>query len=82
MRKQGLAANVTDQKLTQVVLNGSGNPQEIQYLQQRTATVVKRLTRPPSVKALVSPVESYRQAVAFGRMCCAGHDRIRAAWFT
>ena len=32
MRKQGLTARVTDQKLTQVVLNGDGKPQEIKII--------------------------------------------------
>lgn len=70
MRKQGLAANVTDQKLTQVVLNGSGNPQEINTFNRDNSNRGERLTCNTLKQSIgFAKVESYRQAVAFGRMC-------------
>ena len=70
MRKQGLAANVTDQKLTQVVLNGSGNPQEINTFNRDNSNRSERLTCNTLKQSIgFAKVESYRQAVAFGRMC-------------
>ena len=70
MRKQGLAANVTDQKLTQVVLNGSGNPQEINTFNRDNSNRGARLTCNTLKQSIgFAKVESYRQAVAFGRMC-------------
>ena len=70
MRKQGLAANVTDQKLTQVVLNGSGNPQEINTFNRDNSNRGERLTCNTLKQSIgFAKVESYRQAVAFGRRC-------------
>ena len=70
MRKQGLAANVTDQKLTQVVLNGSGNPQEINTFNRDNSNRGERLTCNTLKQSIgFAKVESYRQAVAFARMC-------------
>ena len=70
IRKQGLAANVTDQKLTQVVLNGSGNPQEINTFNRDNSNRGERLTCNTLKQSIgFAKVESYRQAVAFGRMC-------------
>ena len=69
MRKQGREAKVTDQKLSQITLNGSGNPQEINIFytdgnrgELRTCSTLKQGIG-------FAKVESYRQAAAFARMC-------------
>ncbi|MFM2275677.1 MAG: hypothetical protein RL211_1549 [Pseudomonadota bacterium] len=69
MRKQGLAAKVTDQKLTQVVLNGDGKPQEIKIVYATGDRTELRTCRTIQQGIGLAKFESYRQAVAFARMC-------------
>lgn len=69
LRKQGQIATVSTQKLSQVTLYGDGKPQEIKIYYTVGDHTELRTCRTISQGIGFAKIESYRQSVAFARMC-------------
>lgn len=69
LRKQGQVATVSTQKLSQVTLYGDGKPQEIKIYYTVGDHTGLRTCRTISQGIGFAKIESYRQSVAFARMC-------------
>lgn len=69
MRKQARTSTVSSQNLSQVTLYGDGKPQEIKIYYTIGDYTELRTCRTISQGIGYAKLESYRQAVAFARMC-------------